>query len=450
MRWLLLKDLQILRRSPLLVALLVAYGGLVGALLGFAVQRDDTKPKVAFLNQVPANAVGIQVGSQEIDASKYANQLFESVDPIRVKTRAEAIDLVRRGDEIAALIIPPDLTRRLQSVVNLAGRGTPPTVEVLFNEENPLKTQAVESRIKARLADANTALSKKLTEIAAGYLGILLHGGGFSLLGQRFEVLGLERTRDVLQQTLRRLPRAAPERADLARVSNFAQLAIANLDLSKPVLASIGEPLHVKRTVVTGKHVSANAFYIALAAAVTLMIIGLFLGGGMLALEREENAFTRLARGLVSRFGLVTEKISLAALCATVVALAMLIGIGIFVAVDWGRFPLWVVATLFGAAGFGALGVAIGGWAREVRAASLFAFLLSLPIAVLALVPSGATNPTLYDIIRVISAIFPFRPALDAMAAALSGGGIGLPLLHLVILVVAFGTLARLSLRRFA
>jgi ABC-2 type transport system permease protein len=170
----------------------------------------------------------------------------------------------------------------------------------------------------------------------------------------------------------------------------------------------------------------------------------------MLALEREENAFTRLARGLVSRFGLVTEKISLAALCATVVALAMLIGIGIFVAVDWGRFPLWVVATLFGAAGFGALGVAIGGWAREVRAASLFAFLLSLPIAVLALVPSGATNPTLYDIIRVISAIFPFRPALDAMAAALSGGGIALPLLHLVILVVAFGGLARLSLKRFA
>jgi hypothetical protein len=36
------------------------------------------------------------------------------------------------------------------------------------------------------------------------------------------------------------------------------------------------------------------------------------------------------------------------------------------------------------------------------------------------------------------------------MAAALSGGGIGLPLLHLVILVVAFGALARLSLRRFA
>ena len=155
-------------------------------------------------------------------------------------------------------------------MVNLAGTGPPPTVEVLYNEENPLKSQAVESRIKARLADANKAISQKLTEISAGYLGILLHGGSFSLLGQQFSILGLQKTNDVIEQTLRRLPRASPQRADLERVANFAKLAIDNLDLSKPVLASIGEPLHLKRTVVTGKHVSANAFYIALAAAVTL------------------------------------------------------------------------------------------------------------------------------------------------------------------------------------
>src|SRR5205823_10391757 len=142
-----------------------------------------------------------------------------------VKTRAEAIDTVRRGDAIAALIIPRDLTRRLQSVVNLAGAGGPPTVEVLYNEENPLKTQAVESRIKSRLADANRAISQKLAQISAGYLGILLRGGSFSLLGQRFTVLGLQRTRDVVNQTLRRLPHSSPQRADLERVANFAQLA---------------------------------------------------------------------------------------------------------------------------------------------------------------------------------------------------------------------------------
>ena len=351
MRWLLLKDLQILRRSPLLVALLLLYGGLVGALLGFAVQRDDTKPKVAFLNEVPSDAFGVQVGGQKIDTSQYANKLFESVDPIRVKTRQEAIDTVRRGDAIAALIIPSDLTRRLQSMVNLAGTGPPPTVEVLYNEENPLKTQAVESRIKSRVADANKAISDKLTQIAAGYLGILLHGGSFSLLGQKFSILGLQRTHDVIQQTLRRLPNDAPQRADLERVSNFAQLAIDNLDLSKPVLASIGEPLHVKRTVVTGKHVSANAFYIALAAAVTLMIIGLFLGGGMLALEREEHAFGRLVRGPVSRWELLSEKVLLGGLAALVATAVELGVISLFDDLRWGRIAGWLLALAVGGPG---------------------------------------------------------------------------------------------------
>jgi len=451
-RWLLLKDLQILRRSPLLVALLLLYGGLVGALLGFAVQRDDTKPKVAFLNEVPADAFGVRVGGQKIDTSKYADKLFESVDPIRVKTRQEAIDTVRRGDAIAALIIPSDLTRRLQSMVSLAGTGPPPTVEVLYNEENPLKAQAVESRIKARIADANKAISDKLTEISAGYLETLLHGGSFSLLGQTFSILGLQRTHDVIQQTLRRLPRDAPQRADLERVSNFAQLAIDNLDLSKPVLASIGEPLHVKRTVVSGKHVSANAFYIALAAAVTLMIIGLFLGGGMLALEREEHAFGRLVRGPVSRWELLSEKVLLGGLAALVATFVELGVISLFDDLRWGRIAGWLIALGVGGLAFGAVGTAFGAITRDVRATTLLAILVALPFAFLALIPSGVVDAWIYDLVRIASAIFPFKPALDAINAGLNNAdpGLGRPLAHLAILAVVYTAIARIGLRRFA
>ena len=52
----------------------------------------------------------------------------------------------------------------------------------------------------------------------------------------------------------------------------------------------------------------------------------------------------------------------------------------------------------------------------------------------------------------MVTALFPFKPALQAMTAALdsAGPGIGGPLLHLAILVVAYGTIARLALRRFA
>jgi hypothetical protein len=86
-----------------------------------------------------------------------------------------------------------------------------------------------------------------------------------------------------------------------------------------------------------------------------------------------------------------------------------------------------------------------------VRAASLLAFMLSLPLAFLALVPSGAVAPALYDVIRAVSAIFPFKPTLDALDAALNdSGGLGQALAHLAALMVAFGALSRFGLRRFA
>ncbi len=40
MRWLLVKDLQILRRSPLLVGLLVLYSVMIAVLLGYALGAD--------------------------------------------------------------------------------------------------------------------------------------------------------------------------------------------------------------------------------------------------------------------------------------------------------------------------------------------------------------------------------------------------------------------------
>jgi ABC-type multidrug transport system permease subunit len=213
----------------------------------------------------------------------------------------------------------------------------------------------------------------------------------------------------------------------------------------------VGEPIRVRAQALEGGSTSLNAFAVALAAAVSLMFITMLLAAGMLAIEREENAFTRLVRGLVSRTGLLAEKAGLAAVCSTAVCLLMLAGLGLFVDLDWGRFPLWLVALVAGALAFAALGLAIGALAREVRAASLLAFMLSLPLAFLALVPSGAVAPALYDLIRAISAAFPFKPTLDALDAALNdAGGLAGPLLHLAALVLAFGAISRLALRRFA
>ncbi len=88
--------------------------------------------------------------------------------------------------------------------------------------------------------------------------------------------------------------------------------------------------------------------------------------------------------------------------------------------------------------------------AREVRAASLLAFLLSLPLAFLALVPAGSVSSGFYDAIGAISFVFPFKASLQALDAAVNGAspGIGVSLAHLAGLCVLFGALARAGLRQ--
>ena len=146
----------------------------------------------------------------------------------------------------------------------------------------------------------------------------------------------------------------------------------------------------------------------------------------------------------------MVEKSLLSAGCSFVVAFAMLAGVSAFVALDWSRVGQWIAALAFGAVAFGALGVAIGALAREVRAASLLAFLLSLPLAFLALVPAGSVSGGVNDAIDAVSFVFPFKASLQALDAAVNGASpsIGSPLIHLAVLTLVFGALARAGLQR--
>ncbi len=451
MRWLLVKDLQILRRSPLLVALLVAYPVLVALLIGFSLSGGPEKPRVAFVNEVPPGQGEFTVGGETRDAADYAQRLFDKVEPVRFASRAEALESVRSGDTLGAMIIPRDAAEKLRSSLSLSGTPQRPSIEVVYNGEDPVKREFVESTIESTLADANLALSKEITKVGAGYLDILLQGGKIDLFLQEVDILGLARAARIVEQQAQRLPEGSPARRDLERVQQFASLAVDNLDLSDEILASIGEPVQVKQTVLNGSRTPLDAFAVAVAVTVSLMFVCVLLAAGMLALEREEHAYGRLVRGLVSRTLLVAEKVTLAALCAFALAVALVAGLSLFVDVSWSDAPRWLAALALGALAFAAMGVAIGGLAREVRAASLLAFLLSLPVAFLALVPSGAVAGTLYDVIRAVSAAFPFRPTLDALDASLNAGDESVlgPLAHLLALTAAYGAIARVALRRF-
>ncbi len=446
MRWLLLKDLQILRRSPLQAVLLVAYPVLIAILVGFAISRDSEQPRVAFLNEVPADS-RINVGGEQLPASNVSERICRRIECVEVADREEAESKVASGDVLAALIIPPNLVDRINSLSTLAP--ATPEVEVLVNEEDPVKAGIVNDRIDALLAQANLAIARRIANEGSRYLELVIDGGEFELLGQSIPILGLRASAQILA-TLE--PALEPQlRPAMREVVQFAEEARDNLDVAAPLIDRLAQPIAVEKVVVGGSSPPLETFAIAVAVTLTLAFVTILLVAGSLALEREENAFPRLTRGLVSPAALLGEKVLLGMGVGLIVTLLLLGGLALFVPLPWERFGLWLLAILVGGAALAAAGAALGAAAREVRAVSLLAFMVTLPIAFLSLVPSGAVGGGLYDAIRVVTAIFPFRPTLEAMTAALdsAGTGLGAPLIHLAALIAAYTLLARLALRRF-
>ena len=457
MRWLLRKDLLILGRSRLLLALLVLYPAVIALLIGFALSRSPSRPRVAIVNET-APGETIKVGSQRVPVGRYAQQLFDQVQPVPVRTRAQAIAKVASGDVIAAVVIPPDIAARLSSDVEQA------QLEVIYNG-NALEQSLVRSQLDSALAQANLGFSQQIQKAAGGALGTLLEGGNLGSIGAPEDLIGLEQIPPTLGRIIARQPHGR-DRSELERIDAFAGFAAQNLTLAERVLATISQPITVKSVLVHGRRTPLDTFAVVVAASVSLMFVCVLLAAGGVALEREENTLTRLIRtpagvrgeggarsrggALVAPAALLGEKTLLAAGCGAALALAMLAGIGAFVTLDWSRVGLWLVALAFGALAFGALGVAIGAFAREVRAASLLAFLTTLPLALLALVPAGSVSSGFYDVIGVISFVFPFKAALQALDTAVNSASpaLSLSLVHLAVLAVAFGVLARLGLAR--
>ena len=307
MRWLFVKDVQILRRSPLLLTLLVIYPIVISVLIGFALSRGPDKPRVAFLNL--AEQGELELGGETINLSDYADTLFESIDPVTIdcegrdpeECEQEALDKVRDGDVLAALVIPEDITQRLQALQSLQAV-EPPTVNVYFNAEDPVKARYVEDTIKSQAQDANAALTKKLTEAALSYLDLIVEGGEISLpiLGGDIDVLGLERSNAIVQAAQAQLPPNSEAHRQLDEVIRFSELAQENLDLSDEILNTIGTPVEVETQTLDGDTTPLSSFAVAVAVAISLMFVTVLLAAGTLALEREENAFRRLIRGLVS------------------------------------------------------------------------------------------------------------------------------------------------------
>src|SRR5262249_30519988 len=194
MRWMLGKDLRILRRSRLLVALLIVYPVAIALLIGFAISRTPSKPRVAIVDETPPGET-VPVGGQRVDVRRYAQRLFSQVQSVPVSTRAQAVEKVKSGDVLAAVVIPPDIATRLSAGIS-QGR-----LEVLYNG-SALEQSLVQSTINSALAQANLGFSEQIQLAAAKAIELLLQGGNLSILGAPQNLIGLGQIPPALQKII--------------------------------------------------------------------------------------------------------------------------------------------------------------------------------------------------------------------------------------------------------
>ncbi|MCL2770314.1 MAG: ABC transporter permease, partial [Solirubrobacterales bacterium] len=321
MRWLLRKDLLILRRSRLLVAVLVLYPALIALLIGLAISRSPSRPRVAVVNLTPPGET-FTLGGRQLQVGEYASQFLSQVDAVKVATRAQALAKVASGSVLAAVVIPANIIQRITSGTEQG------TVEVLYNG-NALQQSFVHTTLAAALSQANLGLSQEIRRVAVQDLDLLLSGGEVSILGAPRSVLGLSKIAPVLRRAAARQP-PGPERRQLDQIASFADFAARNLGVSADVLKTVSQPIAVHETLLHGRRTPLDTFAVVVAVAISLMFVCVLLAAGSVALEREEHSLPRLLRGppaLVSHETLLSEKVLLATICAFALALVMLAGV---------------------------------------------------------------------------------------------------------------------------
>ena len=275
----------------------------------------------------------MSVGSRRVPVDAYAQQIFSQVQPVHAASRSQAVKKIEAGEVLAAVVIPADVAARLGTGLKQA------QLEVIYNG-NALEQSLVHAQIEAALAQANIGFSEQIQRAASQAIGALLSGRDLGVLGAP-ELVGLGKIAPRLHAIARRLPPGA-ERTTLEQIAGFASFAAQNLGLAKNVLSTIGQPIKIKTTLISGRRTPLNTFAVVVAVSISLMFVCVLLASGGVALEREEHTLARLVRGLSSRAELLLEKALLAAACSFVLALAMLAGIGAFVALDWSRVGQWL------------------------------------------------------------------------------------------------------------
>jgi ABC-type multidrug transport system permease subunit len=432
------KDLRILRRSPLLLGLLVSYPVIIALLVGLVAGYANAKPRVALVDEDNLPPI-VEIAGQKFGVSKTISEVARNVQLVHM-SGPDAERQLESGKVVGVITVPAGFIADLRTAVR--------SPSLILETGTGGVTPRVQQQMQALVYQLNRKLQRAFIAANLRYVTLILHGGDGSFFGDNFHVLGLERT----QQLLASLPPS--ER--VTRIREFVRVARLALAQTGSALQATANPIRLVQRKSTGRTWVLSAQVQAYGIALTITFLALLLAAGSSAAERDENVIGRLGRGLVSHGQFVAAKVALAATVALALggAIALVFGIvieagGVVGGEPWPRFPLLLAGIALAGAVVGALGTLLGALAREARTASLVAVLVVLPIVFLGLVPREVVAAAGW-----ISDGLPFVHAVRFFGSALYDrspwASLGRETLWLVGLGAVFSALARLGVRRLS
>jgi ABC-2 type transport system permease protein len=435
--WLLVrKDLRILRRSPLLLAALLAYPIVIAVLVGLVAGYANSKPRVAFVDRDHVPPV-VEVAGNRFHIRTIIDEVAQNVDLVRMSP-AEARRELDSGKIVASVTVPPGFLQKLTSKVT--------TPNLVLRTTTGGLAPRVTQQMQSLVYQLNRKLQDAFVKADLAYVTLILSGGHTSLLGHSYDVLGLDRMQTLLAQL--------PPDERVTKMKQFAAFARLALTQTGSALEATANPIGLTQPKQKGRTWVLSAQVQAYGIALTVTFLALLLAAGAAAAERDEGTIGRLGRGLVSLGQIVWAKVLLAAAVGLALGAAIAVVFGIVVQAGgvtggepWPRLPLLLAGVLVAGAVVGAAGTLLGALAREARTASLVAVLIVLPVVFLGLVPKGVAAPAVW-----ISDALPFVHAVRLFGSALYDTSpwrtVGIETAWLVGIGAVFGVLARAGTRR--
>ena len=187
-------------RGPCCVLLLL-YPLLLAGIVAALTRDAGSRPRVAYVDQDGLQQQ-VQIGDSTVDYEGLLDDVRERVDLVPMDEQ-EAEDALSRGDVVATVTVPSGFVRTLRGMLQS------PTI-TLRTRSGVVGERAIRE-VQSFVYDLNTALQDEFLRQNVEYLRLLVTGGKAQFLGDEIDILGLDRTAQIVEELrARRHERGGP------------------------------------------------------------------------------------------------------------------------------------------------------------------------------------------------------------------------------------------------